>query len=382
MANPGDNTGVQLNICWVTVRKVSDLCSTTTLSLAQGLIQSGHNLTLLNPDLSHVHENYSWTHHNLKQTHRKGFQASSVAKSAKDWFSVHHKPPIDLVLVDWQLANILVPFLQKKNYQMILMDRSPPADVSLLGKLQWRNWKMAWKYVMRGTVAKGCVVSKAHSDYIQQQFTIASDCIHILPAGVDSILFKSQRKPSIENEVRLVYHGRLDRHRGVLALPMLVQKLQNEGIKTELTLIGEGDVFETLKQISEMKSWLKVHPKMEQEGLAEILSMQHIGLLPMPESKVWSLASPLKRSEYLSAGLLVFGVKHNGHVLENTDSSWYHLVDEQDFHELGVKWIKSLNDSKFEKGSKIARVYATENCTWKESIDELNHAIQSLQKSS
>jgi glycogen synthase len=48
----------------------------------------------------------------------------------------------------------------------------------------------------------------------------------------------------------MVYHGRLDKHRGVLALPMLVQKLLNHGVQVQLTLIGQGDAFEALESIA------------------------------------------------------------------------------------------------------------------------------------
>ncbi len=365
-----------LGVCWITVRKVSDLCSTTTLALANGIIEAGHNLTFLNPDEIHKHESYPWMQHELHRSLRKGFQATSIAKSAMKWFDKHTTHGFDMILVDWQLAKKLVPYFQKRGLPMILMDRSPPADASLFGRLQWHHWKKAWRHVQSGKVSRGCVVSLAHREFVQKKFSIPSEQIHILPAGVDLIRFKPNLKASIESKILLVYHGRLDKHRGILALPMLVQKLQNRNIDARLTIIGEGDALKDLENMSRKFPWLKIHSKMQQESLAKILSVQHVGLLPMPNSKVWSLASPLKRSEYLASGLLVFGIKHEGHNLQNTQTSWFNLVEQYDFHVLGIDWIQSLNNEIFNQGSRLAREYAEKFCSWTEAIKELESAIQ------
>ena len=64
-----------------------------------------------------------------------------------------------------------------------------------------------------------------------------------------------------------------------------------------------------------------------------MLQEYHIGLLPMPNLPVWNISSPLKRSEYISSGLLVIGINHSGHHLpvniEGTD--WYQLFEQQTF---------------------------------------------------
>jgi hypothetical protein len=114
---------------------------------------------------------------------------------------------------------------------------------------------------------------------------------------------------------------------------------------------------------------------MDQKELADLLSKQHIGFLPMPKSKVWNLASPLKRSEYLASGLLVLGIDHKGHSLENTDSSWYKLISQENFHDLGIDWVKSLDNSSMRKGFQEARRYSEMNCSWEKTVDELERAI-------
>ena len=173
-----------------------------------------------------------------------------------------------------------------------------------------------------------------------------------------------------------MYHGRLDKHRGVLALPILAQKIQSKR-NCKLTLIGEGDVFDQFQKMKEEFSWLEVYPTLPQMELAKILQDQHIGLLPMPKTKVWSLASPLKRSEYLASGLLVFGIEHSGHTLESTEKSWFCLTEQKNFHDSGVAWISNQGEESIKVGRIAAREYAVERCSWKNAIHELNQALHS-----
>ena len=44
---------------------MADLCSTTQKSLGSGLVERGHNLIFVNPDLPGSHTNYPWTHYSI-----------------------------------------------------------------------------------------------------------------------------------------------------------------------------------------------------------------------------------------------------------------------------------------------------------------------------
>ena len=80
------------------------------------------------------------------------------------------------------------------------------------------------------------MVSPSHGKFVQDFVSISDEKIFTLPAGVDLEKFTSSKKTG---GINLIYHGRLDRHRGVLALPMLVFKARAKGIEVRLTLIGE-----------------------------------------------------------------------------------------------------------------------------------------------
>lgn len=120
---------------------------------------------------------------------------------------------------------------------------------------------------------------------------------------------------------------------------------------------------------------VEVIATLPQAKLAEKLSESHIGLLPMPNSKVWSLASPLKRSEYAASGLLIFGIDHLGHRLEGeVQPDWLYLVNQEDFHSKGVQWIQSLTHETILELSSDSRRYAEQNLGWEKSIRTLEQA--------
>ena len=362
-----------MNVLWFTGRKFDNFCSTTQSSLAMGLIDKGHTIHFLNPDDQGTHEGMPWHHTGFSLGAIIGLQGRTLAKKMKNWLKNSQLENDSIAIVDWRLIKFLQSELEKRQIPWILMDRSPPADSGLFGYLQWPVWKDAWRRVSRSEVAKGCVVSKGHQELVQSKFKIASDDFTIIPAGVDLELFYSDKKDEI---LTMVYHGRLDKHRGILALPMLAHKAIQAGINLRLVLIGEGDVFNQLQDISKSYDYIQVEPNMAQERIAAVLAKSHIGLLPMPETKLWSIASPLKRSEYAAAGMMIFGIDHRGHQFAGLEScEWMKLVPQYDFHHDGVNWLKSLNPESIMDYSKQARVFAENHLSWGKSVVKLEEII-------
>lgn len=364
-----------MNIFWFTVRKIGDLCSTTTIALANGLVEEGHSLTLLGPKSPSKPSQNSWMHVDLNQSSIRGLKASSLARKAVKWLKENRSLRMDAVIIDWQIAPKLAPLIMSFGHPIIIMDRSPPADASILAKLQWRVWKKAWKLVENQPVLHGCVVSEHHSAFVRERFNVRPSQIHVLPAGVDLNLFTPKNQEIRSGSWRFIYHGRLDKNRGVFSLPMLIQKLNSNGVASKLTLVGEGDAFAALENLAESFEWMDVYPKMDHAKIAGLLSKHHIGLLPMPESKVWKIASPLKRSEYLASGLLVLGTRHNGHEVSKSNSEWMKLFPQEEFHRRSVEWLTEFDFEDFSSLSKEARLYAEEHYSWDKTVRQLIVAI-------
>jgi len=135
-----------------------------------------------------------------------------------------------------------------------------------------------------------------------------------------------------------------------------------------------------LRDLAAQRPWMTLVPTVARHDLPAQLAKHHVGLLPMPATKVWRLASPLKRSEYLAAGLLVLGVDHDGHRLEGVDEAWYRLVDQADFLTDGVAWLKQLDEQALIDGSAAARSHAEKTCSWSASVEVVESLLQSFNK--
>jgi glycosyltransferase involved in cell wall biosynthesis len=355
---------------------MNDLCATTQIALATGLCKRGYNLTFVNSDTQGSHDNWPWNHQSIPNNVPRGFRSRALGKKMRKWFSSKPTEDESVALVDWRIASELVPLFQERKMAWILIDRSPPADRGLLSFLQWPSWKRSWNNVEEDEKALGCVVSKAHQTFVALKTRVNPDSIVELPAGVDLDLFQPNKR---FEQFTLVYHGRLDRHRGVMALPMLLHKAQIQGIEARLILIGEGNAFQGLSEIAKQNSSIEVKPTVSKEILAEIISKCHVGLLPMPKQKVWTISSPLKRSEYAACGLLIYGINHSGHQFAGKKAlEWIKLVDQEDFHDAGTAWFADLLERDLEPLRQQARTFAKENLSWENTLDALENAVLSL----
>ena len=363
-----------MEIHWFTTRKMTDLCSTTQRNLAHGLCSKGHDLTIYNADMAEMNRDNPWSHQPLSQSGIKGFHARSLANSAKKYIA---NITSGIAIVDWTMASKLAPLLQRNKIPWLLMDRSPPANSGLLALFQWPIWKKSWRLVLRGKAHNGFTVSSTHSKFVCNQMGIELNKVTALEAGVDLELFSTGQK---SKQFTLLYHGRLDKNRGVLVLTKLIEKLNQGNIAAKLQLIGEGDAFTELQAIANHRDDIEVLPSMSQTKLVQYLSKAHIGLLPMPEVGVWALASPLKRSEYAASGLAILGIDHSGHRLGQEQVEWMKLVGQQQLIEEGAKWLQMLanDNSKMTLLAIQARKYAEENMSWHHSVDAMDEVINSI----
>ncbi|MGA0331888.1 MAG: hypothetical protein ACO3MI_05945 [Candidatus Poseidoniaceae archaeon] len=375
-----------MKVIWCTTRHFKeDLCATTQVAIINRLLSLGHEMTVLGPDLPT--ETHAWEHLQLNQSAVKGKKASSLAKSIRNYLK-----EIDLqdciVFIDWALVRTLSPMIEKKGIRWMCIDRSPPADANLFAKLQRIVWKKAWKMVAsslsrNGSCIGGMVVSAAHQDLIRNRFSIAVERLCILHAGVNNELFKSNNFETFSTPLKMVYHGKMDRHRGILKLILLLDALENNGIEAELSLIGSGDLDTHLLELSGSKPNLNFQKSVPHSEIGKKLQEHQIGFLPMPNLPVWTISSPLKRSEYMSSGLLVLGINHSGHDLPTMNSNLisYKLFDQQTFVDDSVEQIqKWMKDDNYPKLSAEARQYAETHLDWSATIQPLADVLDSLEE--
>ena len=165
-------------------------------------------------------------------------------------------------------------------------------------------------------------------DLLSNHPNIPATNISVLEAGV--VVSNNAIPLSRENDDawKFVYHGRLDKHRGILEFMKHIVAWNDIGIASQLTLIGEGSAVSDInKRIAKHPDLFTLKGRIPHQEVLEELKNHHIGILPMPASKVWKLASPLKRGEYLASGLMIVGLDHQGHRFDDDVGPWMQLHD-------------------------------------------------------
>ena len=121
---------------------------------------------------------------------------------------------------------------------------------------------------------------------------------------------------------------------------------------------------------------LEITDAIPQDEIAQLLSKYDVGFLPMPENKVWNLASPLKRSEYLASGIVICGIEHAGHQIKES-KEWMQLFPQKEFISLSVSWLTSLDRQLLTALQNESRNYAEQHLSWTHSVDALESMILS-----
>lgn len=360
-----------MRLLWITHRKFDDFCATTPLALSAGLVENGFDLTIVNPDVRGSHDEFPWSHISVQQSSIKGFQGSSFSKRIKKILPTLRKG-YESALVDWQVGPEVIKLLSKDGLRVYLIDRSPPADEGIFARLQWKVWKKSWRLVGTALVERGFVVSPKHAEFVSHLLKIKSENIGILPAGISTNKLNSRSSKEASEPWRFVYHGRLDRHRGILEFMNSITELNEVGLDCIFTVIGEGTAVGEIKRHCDSSPELFYYkPSMNHGEIHEELGKHHVGVLPMPEKKIWTLASPLKRGEYLASGLMVVGLDHDGHRLHGVDEKWFHLNSKKALTSSIYNLFKDLNAEEFDHMSREAQNYATRHLSWDLSVQTL-----------
>ena len=227
---------------------------------------------------------------------------------------------------------------KKSGKPWFVIDRGPPAYSGALARLQSFQWRRAWK-IANSHATGGFVVSPTHEDYVRkiigEEMKIAA-----VPAGTNVEEFNFQNKCPDEI-VKFVYCGRLDFNRGMDKIVHLLDSIGNLPIEAKITIAGSGDWEGEIRRIANMEVNLDFLGKISFEEACRLLEDSHIGIMPMPDTKIWRTSSPLKLAEYLAAGLITVGPKHQGNSLDE-DNCWSLLSEGTNWDEDCIGLVSEL----------------------------------------
>ena len=365
---------MRMKILWFTTKSKLDLPWTTTKNLSKELVTKGHEVIIVNADNHNLHKNTLWSQVQVNPKFTfPGARAVSMSTAMSKWLVSQKSGEYDIAIVDWPLASKLSTPLSKSNLDWVVMDRSPPADAGLLSKLQWIFWRKAWKMVRLKKSNCGFVVSDEHRKFVMNKMQVPSFKIIPIPAGIN---FHDMPEGEKQPGFHLLYHGNLDKNRNIEAVIEIHKKITSTGIDATLHIYGDGTGFSKLESIDDER--VIVSKSIPQKELFNQIVNYDIGFLPMSKShRVWKIASPLKRAEYLAAGLVVCGIDHPGHRLQDA-GEWLKLFSEENYVDQCSSWINSMDIDYLRKLQNLAREYAIGNMNWTNSGTVLERKLQEI----
>ena len=296
-----------MKILWISGRRMgSDMASSTEDSLCSHLSSKGHEICLISPgDINQA----NYLHVPLKDIRFPGLTSISGARDACRTIREMEISGYDFILIDWRYVSTMRKLIRDFSKPWSIIDRGPPSNLGPLNKLQKLYWKNAWKFADLESVG-GLVVSKKHGDFVRG-LTQFSKPLFVLPAGAGGNKFRIEKEdPSVE--LKLAYVGMLDRRRDVRRIIELSSKIEKKKINHHIFICGEGDMEGEIRQTVVGEKNISFLGKIDHNDVQELLSVCHVGILPMPDIPIWRISSTLKLAEYLAAGLAVVGPDHPG----------------------------------------------------------------------
>jgi glycosyltransferase involved in cell wall biosynthesis len=153
--------------------------------------------------------------------------------------------------------------------------------------------------------------------------------VGIWESGVDRDLFAHAQMPPRGSEapLRIEYHGTLMLNRGLESLVAATESA-SEAILGGIVLAIAGSGPEE----SEIRDIARRHPRAEvefwgnlnAEGVVQLLSSSHAGVIPLPERREWITSSPLKLFECAAVGrpIVASNIEAHRRLLGN-ESFWF-----------------------------------------------------------
>lgn len=294
-----------MKLLWVTAKRLgSDLASTTQLAVSSALAARGWKVTIMAPESPEVEKSLvagDISFVGVSRSNKAGLGWLTFGRSLSLTLpKVLADGEFDVALVGWQGVAGSHKALRSAGTPWLLVDRSPPVFRSLAGRLQWYEYWRALRLAGRRSGADGSVLkSQALADWHLSKGR-AVEPITLMEAGVDVSKFSPA---TFTGTPTIVHHGQLDEEREIERLVRIGEVLSAREIDFKMRIAGNGNRFTALQKAAFLQDWLEVLGPLPPEDIPQFLATGHIAIFPLPDGKVWRLASPLKVREWAAAGL-------------------------------------------------------------------------------
>ena len=372
-----------MKLLWVAPIKFgSTIHQSGEIGTAQALRRSGWDVDFLSIKPTKEGEAFiqklNFSNHTVKKSKIPGLGGISFNFSVARWIKKKLKnEKYDIILTEWHSA-LGVHYGLKSHTntpKVVFEDRSPPADPSLLGRLQWVHYDLSWRFSSRKSDLIEVLVPGLEN-FVRGRHKDLPSMIHC-PSGVDLSRFRPSKKAS--GPTRIVYHGSLDDGRGLHRLEKFSDELARHNFNHRIIIIGKGPLGGDFNRLSLENNNFEYLGEVRFDELPGLISRCHFGILPLPDLLPWRVGSPLKLMECASAGLPVLATDVEG-CMPYSGQSWLCLADRKDPVTNWTRYVKehSIHDKEYGKISRLARKYAEENFSWDSAVKDLDKGMKKL----
>jgi glycosyltransferase involved in cell wall biosynthesis len=376
-----------VKLLWVTAKRLgSDLASTTQLAVTNSLSKKGWKVTIIAPKGGIPHQS-GQPNETEKMISKDGNTFFGVKRSRKPglgWLTfgrdlkknmptIVNQGDFDVALVEWQAVAGSHKALVQSNIPWLIVDRSPPVFRSFAGRLQWFEYRRAYKLASTKGASGSVPKSQALADWNRQQKRIVEP-ITILEAGVDVSKFKPSNFTGVPT---IVHHGQLDQEREIMRLVDIGSVIAARGIDFKMRIAGTGNCLTELQKTATQYDWLEVLGPLHSEQVPQFLASGHVAAFPLPDDEIWRLASPLKVREWAAAGLPMVLSNITPHQSIG-QRSWVKLIDHNAPLDDWANQIEELFKADLINIGKKARNDAEREFDWQQTTEPLHLKLTEL----
>jgi len=205
----------------------------------------------------------------------------------------------------------------------------------------------------------------------------------IWPSGVDVErnldLLDTRQWPVEDEQIQLIYIGKLHRERGLMPLCLALEEVSQQGLNFRLSLVGDGPQRDELAELaSKTAGCIRVLPQVPHTEIPALLHRSHIGVtsLPAADNAKFQASSPIKLFEYMAAGLPILATRNACHTDVVGTGQYVFWAQDADKDSmvaaLHMAWEKRFTFAAL--GQESAQ--SVDDWTWHAAAGKLSNALQ------
>jgi glycosyltransferase involved in cell wall biosynthesis len=278
------------------------------------------------------------------------------------------------------LLKKLAALRDKHGFKLELDVRTLPVDHNYF-KRQLHNFFFRRSVKIAARLYDGIsYITEEMRDYCTKTFNLPEHPSSVWSSGVDFEHFKPMPVPENSQKFRLMYHGKVDVHRGIHHIVEALGILNRDDI--ELVLLGATNEMSELKSLAErlnLADRVFFHPTVPYDEVPDWINRVDAGVLPFPAWPPWNTCSPIKLFEYLACGKPVVATSIPAHKSVLGGKSFAFLAETPGPEGL-AKAIEQarLQENNFKKIAEDARNFVKMNFSWDTQLSEMERFLRSL----